>query len=594
MGPSSSATSWPTTPHSSAGSSTCAGGRPLTVVVDAGNGMGGHTVPAVLGDAAGLAALPLDVVPLYFELDGTFPNHEANPLEPGEPRDLQHAVVEHGADLGLAFDGDADRCFVIDELGEPVSPSAITAMVAGREIAAESPPAPRPPTSPLSTTSSAQRTVAEVIARARRPPRPHPGRATRSSRPRWPRPSAVFGGEHSAHYYFRDFWFADTGMLAALHVLAALGEQDGPLSALMATYSRYAASGEINSTVTDVAARHRSRSARGRGARVREFDELDGLTVTHAAATGGEPMWWFNLRASNTEPLLRLNVEAADEPPWRGPRRGPRPDQGGVSTPAMPARACRREPRPGPQAHEHPRATLARARSCAARLPGRAGRRIRPAGPELQAPSTGGPTAACAYRVDDGVPVLLVDEASASGLTGDGHGALLDEPRLDDQEAIAPSTPAQTLRALATAGAQVRRAMLARHRGRHRPGERWRPAAVGRSSRPSAASAVVSDVLDVLAEPGSPVPVTTRRNLPLPGWVGPLDLVVAVHQSGRAAGPLALAAEAARRGACAPHRRGRGLSARRRLRAGPGGPRRRGPAGTVRRGPRCGPCSPRC
>lgn len=283
--------------------------RPLKVVVDAGNGMGGHTVPAVLETAAGLPALPLEVVPLYFELDGTFPNHEANPLEPENLRDLQAAVVEHGADLGLAFDGDADRCFVVDERGEPVSPSAITALIATREVAREV--AAGTPASDVAIVhnviTSAQ--VPEVIsALGAQAVRTRVGHSFIKGE--MARADAVFGGEHSAHYYFRDFWFADTGMLAAMHVLAALGEQDAPLSVTMTAYSRYSASGEINSTVDDQAASTEAvrEWARDKGV---EVDELDGLTLTHAGSDG-DPMWWLNLRASNTEPLLRLNVEAAD------------------------------------------------------------------------------------------------------------------------------------------------------------------------------------------------------------------------------------------------------------------------------------------
>ncbi|MBQ1029978.1 phosphomannomutase/phosphoglucomutase [Micromonospora sp. C97] len=266
--------------------------RPLKVVVDAGNGMGGFTVPTVLGDAA-LSPLPLEIVPLYFELDGTFPNHEANPLDPANLVDLQRAVVEHGADVGLAFDGDADRCFVIDERGEPVSPSAITALVAARELAKH----------PGSTvihgliTSSA---VAEII-------REHGGKPVVARvghsfiKAEMARTNAVFGGEHSAHYYFRDFWFADTGMLAAMHTLAALGEQSLPLSVLAGEYERYVASGEINSTVSDQAAAVAEVRAAYPDA---VADEMDGLTLRFPDGA------WFNLRASNTEPLLRLNVEA--------------------------------------------------------------------------------------------------------------------------------------------------------------------------------------------------------------------------------------------------------------------------------------------
>ncbi|MFB9239747.1 phosphomannomutase/phosphoglucomutase [Plantactinospora siamensis] len=266
--------------------------RPLKVVVDAGNGMGGYTVPAVLGDAA-LPALPLTIVPLYFELDGSFPNHEANPLDPANLVDLQAAVREHGADLGLAFDGDADRCFVVDERGEPVSPSAITALVASRELAKH----PGGTVIHNLITSSA---VPEIVREAGgEPVRSRVGHSFIKAD--MARTNAIFGGEHSAHYYFRDFWFADTGMLAAMHVLAALGGQDRPLSELAGEFERYVASGEINSTVADQA---------GRTAQVRaaypdaEVDELDGLTLRFADGA------WINLRPSNTEPLLRLNVEA--------------------------------------------------------------------------------------------------------------------------------------------------------------------------------------------------------------------------------------------------------------------------------------------
>ena len=277
------------------------GSRQLKVVVDAGNGMGGHTVPSVLAD------LPLEIVPLYFELDGTFPNHEANPLEPENLRDLQAAVVEHGADIGLAFDGDADRCFVVDERGEPVSPSAITALVAAREIAKEN--AKGMPASEAATVHNVitSRAGPEAVAE-------HGARVVRTRvghsfiKAEMARADAVFGGEHSAHYYFRDFWFADTGMLAAMHVLAALGEQAGTLSALVAEFARYPASGEINSTVADAtAATERVEAWAPEDA---EIDRLDGVTIS---STSGS-MWWFNIRKSNTEPLLRLNVEAVDVP----------------------------------------------------------------------------------------------------------------------------------------------------------------------------------------------------------------------------------------------------------------------------------------
>ena len=263
--------------------------RPLKVAVDAGNGMGGHTVPAVFG------ALPVDLVPLYFELDGTFPNHEANPLDPANLVDLQRLVVESGADVGLAFDGDADRCFVVHERGEPVTPSAVTALVAARELAKE-------PGSTIIHNLITSRVVPELVAeQGGKPVRTRVGHSF--IKQQMAETGAVFGGEHSAHYYFRDFWGADSGMLAALHVLAALASQDGPLSELMSSYNRYAASGEINSTVADAAERTEAVVAAFEDRAV-SIDRLDGVTVDLPDNA------WFNLRASNTEPLLRLNVEA--------------------------------------------------------------------------------------------------------------------------------------------------------------------------------------------------------------------------------------------------------------------------------------------
>jgi phosphomannomutase len=267
--------------------------RPLKVVVDAGNGMGGHTVPSVF------EGLPLTLVPMYFELDGTFPNHEANPLDPANLVDLQKRVPEEGADLGIAFDGDADRCFVVDQHGDPVSPSAITALVAARELARNG------GTGTIIHNLITSRTVPEVVREnGGTPVRTRVGHSFIKAE--MAESGAIFGGEHSAHYYFKDFWNADTGMLAALHVLAALGGQDGPLSSLVAQYDRYVGSGEINSTVADQAGRITAiRAAYGDRADV-TLDDLDGLTV--AAAD-----WWFNVRPSNTEPLLRLNAEAKDE-----------------------------------------------------------------------------------------------------------------------------------------------------------------------------------------------------------------------------------------------------------------------------------------
>ena len=268
-------------------------GRRLHVVADAGNGMAGHTVPSVFAD------LDVELDPMYFELDGTFPNHDANPLDHTTLVDLQERVRSTGADIGLAFDGDADRCFVVDERGEVVSPSAITALIADRALA-------ETPGATILHNVICSRAVPEVVAE-------RGGTAVRTPvghsliKAEMARTGAVFGGEHSGHFYFKDFFLADSGMIAALHVMAALAETDGTVSELMAQYERYPSSGEINSTVQDAA---------GTMATIAEFyrtehpdlpqDRLDGLTVT--AGT-----WWFNVRASNTEPLLRLNVEGDDE-----------------------------------------------------------------------------------------------------------------------------------------------------------------------------------------------------------------------------------------------------------------------------------------
>jgi len=283
------------------------GVRGLRVVVDAGNGMAGLTTPAVLGTAAGLPALPVDLVGLYLDLDGTFPNHEANPLDPATLVDLRAAVRDHRADLGLAFDGDADRCFVVDETGEAVDPGAVTALVARREIARSRAAGEERPTVLHNLITSW--VVPDVVGE-------DGGRAVRTRvghsyiKAEMARTGAVFGGEHSAHYYFRDFFGADSGMLAALHVLAALGESPPGtgLSSLVAPYRRYHRSGEINSTVPDTGSSLRRITAhaatRHPGA---EVDTLDGVTVVSP-----DRRWWANVRPSNTEPLLRLNVEAAD------------------------------------------------------------------------------------------------------------------------------------------------------------------------------------------------------------------------------------------------------------------------------------------
>ena len=266
--------------------------RPLKIVIDAGNGMGGYTAPAVF------KRLNAQVIEMYFELDGTFPNHEANPIEPSNLKDLQKAVKKHKADIGLAFDGDADRCFLVDEKGDLVNPSALTALIATRELK-------RYPASNIIYNLISSRAVKEVVEE-------NGGTAIRSRvghsyiKKLMAETNAVFGGEHSGHFYFRDFWKADSGMLAALHAIAALGETDTPLSKLLSSFNRYYSSGEINSTVSDaMAAMNQIEKIYGKKDGV-EVDHLDGLTIN------GDT-WWFNLRASNTEPLLRLNVEASTE-----------------------------------------------------------------------------------------------------------------------------------------------------------------------------------------------------------------------------------------------------------------------------------------
>ena len=271
--------------------------RELSVVIDTGNGMGGYTVPAVLGGQL-LTALPLQIDEMYFELDGTFPNHEANPIEPENLRDLQKRVIELKADLGLAFDGDADRCFVVDENGDIVDPSTLTSLIATRELA-------KYPGSSIIHNLITSKAVSEIVTE-------HGGKPVRTRvghsyiKATMAETDAAFGGEHSGHFYFRDFWKADSGMLAAMHTLAALGETEPgvKLSELLKPFNRYVASGEINTKVSDAAKVIEAikQIFAQRGA---TLDTLDGLTVSDAT-------WWFNLRASNTEPLLRLNVEGND------------------------------------------------------------------------------------------------------------------------------------------------------------------------------------------------------------------------------------------------------------------------------------------
>jgi phosphomannomutase len=263
--------------------------RKLKIVIDAGNGMAGYTAPAIFD------GLNVEVIPMFFELDGSFPNHEANPIDPKNLKDLQKAVKKHGADIGLAFDGDADRCFLVDEKGEIVNPSDLTALIADRELK-------KNPGSSIIYNLISSRAVAEVIEE-------NGGIALRSRvghsyiKALMAQSGAIFGGEHSGHFYFKDFWKADSGALAALHAIAALGTSKGSLSKLLKPYQRYFSSGEINSQVKDAEKAMSAIEEKYAGLESVTIDHLDGLTVN------GDT-WWFNLRPSNTEPLLRLNVEA--------------------------------------------------------------------------------------------------------------------------------------------------------------------------------------------------------------------------------------------------------------------------------------------
>ena len=265
--------------------------RRLRIIVDAGNGMAGHTAPAIF------ARLNCELIPMYFELDGTFPNHEANPLDESTLSDLKQAVIVQKADLGLAFDGDADRCFLVDERGVAVNPSALTSLIAHRELI-------KRPGSSIIYNLISSRTVQEVIDE-------NGGVGLRSRvghsyiKKMMAESGAIFGGEHSGHFYFKEFWRADSGALAALHAIAALGESDSTMSALLKPYNRYVTSGEINSKVADTKAATKQVEKSYSSDQV-TIDHLDGLTVN------GDT-WWFNLRPSNTEPLLRLNVEAATQ-----------------------------------------------------------------------------------------------------------------------------------------------------------------------------------------------------------------------------------------------------------------------------------------
>lgn len=265
--------------------------KPMKIAVDAGNGMAGKLTPPVF------EKLPIEIVPLYFELDGTFPNHEANPIEPENIRDLQRAVVKEGCDLGVAFDGDADRMFLIDENGVFIGGDMTTAMVSLQMLK-------KHPGSSIVYNLICSRTVPEIIEE-------NGGTGIRSRvghsfiKKLMREEDAIFGGEHSGHFYFRDNWYADSGLIAMLTVVELLSEGDETLSQVLAPIDSRVRSGEINSEVSDsdaVLAKVEAFYAE-QGA---DIDHLDGLTV-------GFDDWWFNLRGSNTQPLLRLNVEAEDK-----------------------------------------------------------------------------------------------------------------------------------------------------------------------------------------------------------------------------------------------------------------------------------------
>ena len=275
------------------------GTRALKVVVDVANGMGGLTVPAVLSRLG-----QIEIVPMYFELDGSFPNHEANPLDPKNLVDLQKKVMEVGADLGLAFDGDADRCFAVDELGAAVSPSAVAAIVSRREVERVRGLGEQDVVVIRNalTSSFVTEAIEQAGAKAHRTKVGHS-----LIKDQMAATGAVFGGEHSAHYYFRDFWGADNGMLAAMHLISELGNSQETMSEIAKRNTPYFASGEINSKVED------KQQALQRVRQELEFDseeQFDGNTFYGKSA---ENWWWCNIRPSNTEPLLRLNVESNHE-----------------------------------------------------------------------------------------------------------------------------------------------------------------------------------------------------------------------------------------------------------------------------------------
>jgi phosphomannomutase len=265
--------------------------RPLKIVVDAGNGMAGKMLPPIF------EKLPFEYVPMYFELDGSFPNHPPNPIEPENMKELQERVVAEGADFGVAFDGDADRCFIVDEKGVTIAGDLLAALVAKNVLEKE-------PGATILYSAVCSKAFPELVER-------EGGRAIRTKaghsiiKPQMRENDAAFGGEHSGHFYFRDNYFADSGIIAMLTVSELVARQEGPLSELLAPIDPYVRSGEINSEVEDQAATMKKVEEHYAQRDAPKIDHLDGLTVDFGD-------WWFNLRPSNTEPLLRLNVEASD------------------------------------------------------------------------------------------------------------------------------------------------------------------------------------------------------------------------------------------------------------------------------------------
>ena len=265
--------------------------RPLKIVVDAGNGMAGKMLPPIF------EKLPFEYVPMYFELDGSFPNHPPNPIEPENMEDLQERVVSEGADFGVAFDGDADRCFVVTEKGVTISGDILATLVAKNVLEKESGAA-------IVYSAVCSKALPELVRReGGRPIRTKAGHSI--IKPQMRSNDAAFGGEHSGHFYFRDNYFADSGIIAMLTVAELVGRQEAPLSDLLSPIDPYVRSGEINSEVEDQDAVKKRVEEHYAERDNPDIDQLDGLTVDYGD-------WWFNLRPSNTEPLLRLNVEASD------------------------------------------------------------------------------------------------------------------------------------------------------------------------------------------------------------------------------------------------------------------------------------------